>query len=118
MNAGGKAGTFTGDNPDRNRDVAGLTSIGSSPLSASPGGASNTGLRAQLSRYEKERSACVNCASADTIEGKRNIQNIDSEINSLKARLTAVPRADATVSSVEARTATAPAAAGRIDVYA
>jgi hypothetical protein len=75
-------------------------------------------LRAELARYEKVRSDCVNCSSSGTIEGKRNIQTLDTQISTLKARLTVVPQAAAPVSSVDARSASAPVAAGRVDVYA
>jgi hypothetical protein len=94
-----------------------------SPLSASPApaaanGASRTGLQAQVARYEKERSACVNCASADTLQGKENIQRIEGAISTLRARLTAVPAADATQATDETRSSTAPTRPGGIDVYA
>jgi hypothetical protein len=79
---------------------------------------SKTALRAELARYERVRSDCVNCSSAKTIEGKRNIQNLDTQISALKAKLTGVPQPNAATTGVaEARSSTTPATAGRIDVY-
>jgi len=69
------------------------------------GGSGNTSLRAQIARVEKERSECVNCASAKTLQGKQNIQSLDSEIKTLKAQLTTTQPTASTVG-------------GRIDVYA
>lgn len=79
-----------------------------------------TALRADLARYERVRTDCVNCSSAKTIEGKRNIQNLDTQISAIKAKLTVVPQpgASASVAGGEARSSTATATAGRIDVYA
>ncbi len=95
-----------------------LTAIGSPAISASPSVVSKTALRADLERYEKERTECVNCVSAKTPEGQRNIHNLDAQISTLRTELTAVARPDASASASEARSSTAPAAAGRIDVYA
>jgi phage shock protein A len=104
--------------PNRGHDVSALTAIGSPAIAASQSGASKTALRAELTRYEKQRTECVNCSSARTIEGKRNIQNLDSQIDTLKAKLTVVAQSHAPASASEARSSTAPSAAGRIDVYA
>ncbi len=98
--------------------MSSLTAIGSPGIAVSQTGASKTALRAQLARYEKVRTDCVNCSSASTIEGKRNIQNLDTQISTLKAQLTVVPQSDASASSGEATSTSAPAAVGRVDVYA
>jgi len=98
--------------------VSSLTAIGSAAIAGSQTPTSKASLRADLARYEKERSACVNCASAETIDGKRNIQTLDTRINALKAQLTTVPRAAPSASVDESRSATAPVATGRIDVFA
>ncbi len=81
---------------------------------------SRTALRAELARYERVRTDCVNCSSAKTIEGKRNIQSLDTQISALKAKLTVVQQPDASTSRAgsEAVSSSAPAPAGRIDVYA
>jgi hypothetical protein len=47
----------------------------------------STGLEAQLKRLEKELSACVNCASAITSEGKKKIQDVANKIGLVKSRL-------------------------------
>ena len=48
---------------------------------------STGGMRAELARYEKALSDCVNCASAKTPEGQQEIQRLTSEISRLKARI-------------------------------
>src|SRR4051812_24793067 len=98
--------------------MSGLTAIGSPAAGSAQSSMSKTALRAELARYERVRSDCVNCSSAKTIEGKRNIQNLDTQISALKAKLTVVPKPDASTSGAEARSSTTPATAGRIDVYA
>ena len=48
---------------------------------------STGGLRAELARYEKALSECVNCATARTPEGQQEIQRLGSEIARLKSRI-------------------------------
>jgi hypothetical protein len=95
-----------------------LSAIGSPASGFAQTSLSKTALRVELARYEKVRSDCVNCASAETIEGKRNIQNLDTRISALKAKLAVVAQPDASATAGEARSSTASAVAGRIDVYA
>lgn len=67
-----------------------VAAIGSSLLPGTYGtanGGSMAGLGAQLARYQRELSNCVNCDSANTIEGKESIQAISSKISSVKARI-------------------------------
>ena len=45
------------------------------------------GLEAQLQRYQKELSDCVNCDSANTAAGKETIQAISAKISGVRARL-------------------------------
>ena len=88
------------------------------PLSfVSNTGLSRTGLEAQLARYEKERSACVNCESADTLDGKLDIQQLDAKIRTIQVRLQSVPesRSVSDLNDTASATATSP---DRIDVYA
>jgi hypothetical protein len=47
----------------------------------------DTGLQAQLSRLEKELSACVNCATATTTEGKAKIEAVSTRIAQVQARI-------------------------------
>jgi hypothetical protein len=75
-------------------------------------------LRAQLSRYEKERSECINCPSARTLEGKQNIQKLDAAIDSLKGQLDGVRQTSSVGTQAGAQVITASQDAGRIDVYA
>lgn len=54
----------------------------------SPGsGGSTAGLEAQLTRYQKELSDCVNCESSKTPEGKANILELQVKISSVKERI-------------------------------
>ena len=63
--------------------------VGSPPLSvaAYTTGASTAGIEAQISRYKQELSACVNCASADTTEGKAAIEAAANKISQAEARI-------------------------------
>jgi hypothetical protein len=61
--------------------------------------ASAPGLKVQLGKLKKEHAACVNCESAKTEVGQRNIQRLDVQIQQLESRL-----------SVQAKPASAPAA--------
>ena len=47
----------------------------------------SVGLEAQLTRLQKELSACVNCASANTSEGKKKIQDVADKIQQVKSRM-------------------------------
>jgi hypothetical protein len=49
--------------------------------------ASTPGLEVQLDKLKKEHAACVNCESAKTAAGQRNIQRLDGQIQQLEARL-------------------------------
>jgi hypothetical protein len=53
------------------------------------------GLEAQLARYQKQLSECVNCDSSKTTEGKAQIQSISSIINDVRARIDKVTGVDA-----------------------
>jgi hypothetical protein len=126
------AGTLASAIPLETTPMPGLAAIGSSAVGAAQSGTSKTALRADLARYERVRTDCVNCSSAKTIEGKRNIQNLDTQISAIKAKLTVVPQAGAaasvagsqarssaaTATATATATASASASAGRVDVYA
>ena len=45
-----------------------------------------TGLDAQIARYKKELSDCVNCESAKTAKGKAKIQAISDKLTALTAQ--------------------------------
>lgn len=65
-----------------------VAAIGASTgFSTQISGPSTGGMRAELARYEKALSECVNCASAKTPEGQQEIQRLTSEISRLKARI-------------------------------
>lgn len=65
-----------------------VASIGSAAIS-SPGvvATPTSGLEAQITRYQKQLSECVNCESAKTPEGKVAIETISNKIDSAKARI-------------------------------
>ena len=97
-----------------------MTAIGATTASSmsQPQG-SRVALRADLARYEKQLSDCVNCSSARTPEGKRNIQDLNARIGDLKARLNGVTEATPAAPSGGSSSATAsPFLRSRIDVYA
>jgi len=66
-----------------------VSAVGSSPASsATPTtGSSTAGIEAQIVRYKKELSDCVNCASSKTPEGKAAIQAISTKISTAQARI-------------------------------
>ncbi|MGZ3236823.1 MAG: hypothetical protein ACXU8A_05540 [Burkholderiaceae bacterium] len=61
----------------------GSTALPSSSTSVSP----TAGLEAQIVRYQKQLSDCVNCDSANTAQGKENIQEISNKISAAKAKI-------------------------------
>jgi hypothetical protein len=67
---------------------------------AQPGTAA--ALQAELDKYEKQLSDCVNCASAKTEAGKQNIQEISQKIGDLKTQLKQLPTTDAPQKSASA----------------
>lgn len=65
-----------------------LAAIGAIPAYSSQVPTVSTGgLRAELARYEKALSECVNCATAQTTDGQQEIQRLSSEIARLRARI-------------------------------
>lgn len=65
-----------------------LSSISPSTYSSPAGvGPSVSGLQAQLDRYQKELSDCVNCDSAKTPAGKADIQAVSNKISAVKSRI-------------------------------
>lgn len=65
-----------------------VQAIGSSAVSGSVNtGAAAAGLEAQLVRYQKQLSECVNCDSSKTAEGKAEIQAISSKISDVRERI-------------------------------
>jgi hypothetical protein len=44
-------------------------------------------LQAQLERFQKQLSDCVNCASAKTPQGKADIQAISARISQIEQRI-------------------------------
>lgn len=98
-----------------------MIAIGSttSAVSQSASASSGVALRADLARYQKQLADCVNCESAKTPEGKRNIQDLSRRIDGLKAKLNVVPQSAAKPSLDESTTVTGrPSARNRVDVYA
>ena len=64
-----------------------ISSIGSSPTyDLNSISKPTTGLDAQIARYKKELSDCVNCESAKTAKGKAKIQAISDKLTALTAQ--------------------------------
>lgn len=62
--------------------------VAAAAIGASSGtGTSAIALHAQLARYEKQLSECVNCASSSTPEGKAQIEEITERITQIKATI-------------------------------
>ena len=56
--------------------------IGSGSLSGVSGGQSSRAtLAAEVARYQKKLSDCVNCSSSKTLEGKAHIQELSTQIS-------------------------------------
>jgi len=73
-----------------------IQATGSSAIFGTAGTSTPTaGLDAQLARYSKELSECVNCESAKTPEGKQAIEEVSNKISTVKARLEEIAAAKA-----------------------
>ncbi|MDQ1831184.1 hypothetical protein [Massilia scottii] len=75
-------------------------------------------LQAQLQRYQQQLSDCVNCASADTAQGKSDIQAIAARITQVQQRIAQESGAAATPATATASALSATPASNIIDVYA
>ena len=91
------------------------------------GAPSATSLQAQLERYQKQLSDCVNCASAKTPQGKSDIQAISARISQIEQRIAQTQnstdnRSDQQAAPVQSAPTAAPASisgtGGLIDVFA
>jgi hypothetical protein len=92
-----------------------VSTIGASSY-ASPAGtsASAASLQAQLDRYQKQLSDCVNCASAKTPQGQAAIRDLSGKIAAVKAH---IEQAASAKSSTPAPSATA-SLGGLLNVFA
>lgn len=104
-----------------------VSAIGSSAISGASGSGTGSGaaaLEAQLTRYQKQLSDCVNCDSAKTPEGKAAIADLSSKISEVKARIDqsapAKPAADISANQPAAAPSAAPdaAAGNNLNVFA
>jgi len=86
-----------------------VSAIGSSPASGfTPAPVSSTaGLEAQIIRYKKELSDCVNCASANTTEGKAAIAAAASKVSAAEARIKSIAVTNQSSPADAARTTSA-----------
>lgn len=67
-----------------------INAIGSS-FSTGTSGPSAAGLEAQLTRYQKQLSDCVNCAeTSKTPQGQETARSLSDKISQIKAQLDAV----------------------------
>lgn len=95
--------------------------IGVSAIAANAyGGAavSAAGLQAQLQRYQKQLSDCVNCASAKTPEGKANIQALSARISQIEQRIVQKDNARSNPVDEIRPASAAPAIGSLINVFA
>lgn len=97
-------------------------SITSTTPSAAPNGfpaASTGGLEAQLAEYRKKLSECVTCSSANTPEGRREIQQLQTQISNINARIESIQRQkNDSGQDANSTQATRPSHGGSVDVYA
>ena len=102
------------------------TAIGASQAASaySSGGApSAASLQAQLQRYQKQLSDCVNCPSSKTPQGKADIQAISARISQVKQSIEQAANAQAnpavpSQSTGQACTSAVTGYGGLVDVYA
>jgi len=89
--------------------------LGAAPAAStySSGVPSSVSLQAQLQRYQKQLSDCVNCASAKTSRGKADIQAISERISQIKRAIEQIEKPSAAPSTPNPQTTH-----GLIDVYA
>lgn len=81
-----------------------LQTIGATASAAYTQGSTGTaGLRGQLAKFEKELSACINCATAETIEGKAKIADISARIAQIQDRITQANTARSTRQEITAK---------------
>ena len=84
--------------------------IGSSSLSGVSGGqSSRAALRAEVVRYQKQLSDCVNCSSSKTLEGKAHIQELSTQISVDQQRIKQIESGGTAANDPAASPATAPA---------
>jgi hypothetical protein len=80
--------------------------IGSSTISGAAGSyMSRAALHAELARYQKQLSDCVNCPSSKTLEGKANIQELSNKIGVDQERMRQIEAAGAAADNPSALTA-------------
>jgi hypothetical protein len=95
-------------------------SIASATQSAAPGSfpaKSTGGLEAELAQYRKQLSECVTCATANTPEGRREIQRIENQIRAITTRIEAA-RQPKTGSDATATPREATGLGDNVDVFA
>lgn len=63
-------------------------------------------LQAQLAQYQHQLSDCVNCASAQTLDGQVQIQEISGKISALKQTIVQVSQASPATPDYPAEAAT------------
>jgi hypothetical protein len=73
-------------------EIVMVSAIGSPPTFgfAPTPGSSTAGIEAQIIRYKKELSDCVNCVSANTTEGKAAIAAAASKVGIAEARIESI----------------------------
>jgi len=76
------------------------------------------GAGVELAKLRREYSACINCATAETPEGQRNIQSLAAQIKTLEARQDEGRTSTASAPDVNAGVVAEPGVARLLDVWA
>lgn len=101
-----------------------VSSLGSATsYRPSPAPSPSAGLQAQVAqvaRYKKELSECVNCASAKTPQGQANIEAILTKISIAQARIDKTAQATKAAAEAARTMPSSPSATlgTRLDVFA
>ena len=81
--------------------------IGSNVAAGTTGYMSRAALQAEVARYQKQLSDCVNCPSSKTLEGKTQIQELSSKISVDQQHIEQIETADAAANDSTTSSSTA-----------
>lgn len=95
--------------------ISSASSLAAASTGDPQGTATAASMKVELRKLEREHAACVNCSSASTDAGQRNIQRLEIQIEQIKSRLS-VPSTQS-ADSVNAPVSST-ARPGSVDIYA
>jgi hypothetical protein len=87
-------------------EVCMAVAIGSNAAAGTTGYMSRVAPQAEVARYQKQLSDCVNCSSSKTLEGKAHIQELSSKISVDQQRIKQVESMDAAANDSAASSST------------